>query len=160
MSRSTCAGIREYSASTSCGAKQDGRSCASCPEFVGGAPAPGFAGDAGSADRSPGPGGERRSATRQNGASKTQPGVGESLGDVSCFARGQETASCLRLIPREHSSGGRQKLGVIMRAFATINFIESRVASRPGFLTSFSLRRSLPIRNTFSFVHRSCVIRG
>jgi hypothetical protein len=127
---------------------------------VGGAPAPGFAGDAGSADRSPGPGGERRSATRQNGASKTQPGVGESMGDVSRFARGQETASCLRLIPREHSSGGRQKLGVIMRAFATINFIESRVASRPGFLTSFSLRRSLPIRNTFSFVHRSCVIRG
>ena len=160
MSRSTCAGIRECSASTSCGAKQDGRSCASCPEFVGGAPAPGFAGDAGSAARSPGPGGERRSATRQNGASKTQPGVGESMGDVSRFARGQETASCLRLIPREHSSGGRQKLGVIMRAFATINFIESRVASRPGFLTSFSLRRSLPIRNTFSFVHRSCVIRG
>ena len=51
MSRSTCAGIRECSASTSCGAKQDGRSC---PEAVGGAPAPGFAGDAGSADRSPG----------------------------------------------------------------------------------------------------------
>jgi hypothetical protein len=87
MSRSICAGIRECSASTSCGAKQDGRSCASCPEAVGGAPAPGFAGDAGSAARSPGPGGERRSATRQNGASKTQPGVGESMGDVSRFAR-------------------------------------------------------------------------
>ena len=82
------------------------------------------------------------------------------MGDVSRFARGQETASYLRLIPREHSSGGRQKLGVIMRAFATINFIESRVASRPGLLTSFSLRPSLPITNTFFFVHRSCVIRG
>jgi hypothetical protein len=71
------------------------------------------------------------------------------MGDVSRFARGKETASYLRLIPREHSSGGRQKLGAIMRAFATINFIESRVASRPGLLTSFSLRPSLPITNTF-----------
>jgi len=59
------------------------------------------------------------------------------MGDVSRFARGKETASYLRLIPREHSSGGRQKLGVIMRAFATINFIESRVASRPGLLNLF-----------------------
>jgi hypothetical protein len=54
------------------------------------------------------------------------------MGDVSHFARGKETASYLGLIPCEHSSGGRQKLGVIMRAFAMINFIESRVASRPG----------------------------
>jgi Transposase IS116/IS110/IS902 family len=51
------------------------------------------------------------------------------MGDVSRFARGEETARYLRLTPREHSSGGRQNLGVIMRAFATINFIESRVAS-------------------------------
>ena len=44
----------------SCGAKPDSRCCTSCPEAVGGAPARGFAGDAGSADRSTGPGGERK----------------------------------------------------------------------------------------------------
>ena len=37
------------------------------------------------------------------------------MGDVSRFARGKETASCLRLIPREHSSGGKQRLGSIDR---------------------------------------------
>jgi hypothetical protein len=54
---------------------------------------------------------------------QTQPGVGAvtalayvlTMGDVSRFARGKQEASYLGLIPREHSSGGRQKLGAITK---------------------------------------------
>jgi len=54
---------------------------------------------------------------------QTQPGVGAvtalayvlTMGDVSRFARGKQVASYLGLIPREHSSGGRQKLGAISK---------------------------------------------
>src|SRR5882672_4773518 len=53
----------------------------------------------------------------------TQPGVGPNtalafvltLGDVSRFPRGKQVASYLGLIPREESSGGRQKLGSITK---------------------------------------------
>jgi transposase len=53
----------------------------------------------------------------------TQPGVGPitalafvlTMGDVSRFPRGKQVASYLGLIPREHSSGGRQKLGAITK---------------------------------------------
>ena len=53
----------------------------------------------------------------------TQPGVGPitalafvlTIGDASRFARGKHVASYLGLIPREHSSGGRQKLGSISK---------------------------------------------
>ena len=53
----------------------------------------------------------------------TQPGVGAitslayvlTMGDVSRFPRGKQVASYLGLIPREHSSGGRQKLGAISK---------------------------------------------
>ena len=53
----------------------------------------------------------------------SQPGVGPitalafavSLGDVSRFQRGKQVASYLGLIPREHSSGGRQRLGAISK---------------------------------------------
>src|SRR5438270_3283146 len=53
----------------------------------------------------------------------TQPGVGPNtalafvltIGDVSRFARGKQVASYLGLIPREESSGGRQKLGAITK---------------------------------------------
>ena len=53
----------------------------------------------------------------------TQPGVGPitalafvlTLGDVSRFRRGKQVASYLGLIPREHSSAGRQKLGAISK---------------------------------------------
>src|SRR6266436_4352826 len=53
----------------------------------------------------------------------TQPGVGPNtalayvltLGDVSRFRRGKQVASYLGLIPREESSGGRQKLGSISK---------------------------------------------
>src|SRR5437867_13223733 len=37
------------------------------------------------------------------------------MGDVSRFPRGKQVASYLGLIPREHSSGGRQKLGAITK---------------------------------------------
>ena len=54
---------------------------------------------------------------------RTQPGVGAitalafvvTLGDVSRFARGKQVASYLGLIPRERSSGGRQRLGAISK---------------------------------------------
>ena len=53
----------------------------------------------------------------------TQPGVGPvtslalvlTIGDVSRFQRGKQVASYLGLIPREHSSGGRQQLGSISK---------------------------------------------
>lgn len=54
---------------------------------------------------------------------QTQPGVGPitalayvlTMGDVSRFPRGKQVASYLGLIPREHSSGGRQRLGGISK---------------------------------------------
>jgi transposase len=53
----------------------------------------------------------------------TQPGVGPNtalafvltIGDVGRFPRGKQIASYLGLIPREESSGGRQKLGAISK---------------------------------------------
>jgi len=53
----------------------------------------------------------------------TQPGVGPNtalafvltVGDASRFRRGKQVASYLGLIPREESSGGRQKLGAITK---------------------------------------------
>jgi transposase len=54
---------------------------------------------------------------------QTQPGVGPitalayvlTMGDVGRFPRGKQVASYLGLIPREHSSGGRQHLGAITK---------------------------------------------
>ena len=53
----------------------------------------------------------------------TQPGVGPitalafvlTLGDVTRFRRGKQVASYLGLIPREYSSGGKQRLGRISK---------------------------------------------
>ena len=53
----------------------------------------------------------------------TQPGVGPitsmafvlTLGDVNRFQRGKQVASYLGLIPREYSSGGKQRLGSISK---------------------------------------------
>jgi len=58
----------------------------------------------------------------------TPPGVGPvvglayvlTLGPVERFPRGQQVASYLGLIPREHSSGGRQKLGAISKQGNTL----------------------------------------
>lgn len=54
---------------------------------------------------------------------RTQPGVGPvtamafvlTVGDVSRFEHSGQVASYLGLIPREHSSGGKQKLGAITK---------------------------------------------
>jgi transposase len=65
-------------------------------------------------------------AAEENSQAKllmTQPGVGPNtalafvltIGDVSRFRRGKQIASYLGLIPREESSGGRQKLGAITK---------------------------------------------
>ncbi len=65
-------------------------------------------------------------AAEENPQSKlllTQPGVGPNtalafvltIGDVSRFRRSKQVASYLGLIPREESSGGRQKLGAISK---------------------------------------------
>jgi transposase len=65
-------------------------------------------------------------AAAENPQSKllmTQPGVGPktalafvlTIGDVARFPRGKQVASYLGLIPREESSGGRQKLGAITK---------------------------------------------
>jgi transposase len=65
-------------------------------------------------------------AAEENSSAKlllTQPGVGPNtalafvltIGDVSRFPRGKQVASYLGLIPREESSGGRQKLGAISK---------------------------------------------
>jgi len=65
-------------------------------------------------------------SAEQNPQSKllmTQPGVGPNtalafvltIGDASRFQRGKQVASYLGLIPREESSGGRQKLGAITK---------------------------------------------
>ena len=53
----------------------------------------------------------------------TQPGVGAitalafvaTIGDVTRFHRGKQVASYLGLIPREHSSSGKQRLGAISK---------------------------------------------
>ena len=66
------------------------------------------------------------SAAEQNERAKllmTQPGVGPitslafvlTLGDVHRFQRGKQVASYLGLIPREYSSGGKQRLGSISK---------------------------------------------
>jgi transposase len=66
----------------------------------------------------------------------TQPGVGPNtalafvltLGDVSRFPRGKQVASYLGLIPRERSSGGRQRLGAISKQgnkFARLLLVEA-----------------------------------
>ena len=67
-----------------------------------------------------------RQAAEQHRQAKllmTQPGVGPNtalayvltIGDVSRFPRGKQVASYGGLIPREESSGGRQKLGAISK---------------------------------------------
>jgi transposase len=66
----------------------------------------------------------------------TQPGVGPvtslafvlTLGDVARFKRGKYVASYLGLIPREHSSGGKQRLGAISKQgnrFARMLLVEA-----------------------------------
>ncbi len=66
----------------------------------------------------------------------TQPGVGPitslafvlTLGEVARFKRGKQVASYLGLIPRERSSGGKQRLGAISKqgnCFARLLLVEA-----------------------------------
>ena len=84
----------------------------------------------------------------------TQPGVGPitslafvlTIGDVKRFARGKQVASYLGLIPREYSSGGRQRLGSISKQgnrFLRMLLVEAAqgaVRYDPGFRQEY-LRR-------------------
>ena len=91
-----------------------------------------------------------REAAEQDSRSRllmTQPGVGPisalafvlTIGDVSRFARGKQVASYLGLIPSEHSSGGRQKLGSItkqgnrMARMLLVEAAQAAVRYDPGF---------------------------
>lgn len=67
-----------------------------------------------------------RDAAHENAHARlltTQPGVGPitamafvlTIGDVSRFPRGKQVASYVGLIPRENSSGGKQRLGSISK---------------------------------------------
>jgi len=81
----------------------------------------------------------------------TQPGVGQitsmafvlTMGDVSRFPRGKQVASYLGLIPREYSSGGKQRLGPISKQgnrFLRMLLVEAaQVAVRhdPGFRNEY-----------------------
>jgi transposase len=78
---------------------------------------------------------------------QSQPGVGPitalayvlTMGDVGRFPRGKQVASYLGLIPREHSSGGRQKLGAItkqsnrMLRMLLVEAAQTTVRLDPGF---------------------------
>jgi transposase len=84
----------------------------------------------------------------------TQPGVGPitalafvlTLGDIKRFPRGKQVASYLGLIPREHSSGGRQKLGAItkqgnrMMRMLLVEAAQSAVRYDPGFRKEYAHR--------------------
>ena len=71
-----------------------------------------------------------------------------TLGDVSRFQRGKQVASYLGLIPREESSGGRQKLGAITKQGNRL--VRSLlVACRVVELTPLPRLRDRPVRLGF-----------
>jgi transposase len=81
----------------------------------------------------------------------TQPGVGPitsmafvlTMGDVRRFPRGKQVASYLGLIPREYSSGGKQRLGSISKQgnrFLRMLLVEAAqgaVRCDPGFRNEY-----------------------
>ena len=81
----------------------------------------------------------------------TQPGVGPitslayvlTMGDVTRFKRGKQVASYVGLIPREYSSGGKQRLGSISKQgnrFLRMLLVESAqvvVRYDPGFRSEY-----------------------
>ena len=84
----------------------------------------------------------------------TQPGVGPitslafvlTIGDVSRFKHSKQVSSYLGLIPREHSSGGKQRMGAISKqgnCFMRSTLVESaqRVTHLdPGFMKEYQAR--------------------
>ncbi len=81
----------------------------------------------------------------------TQPGVGPitslafvlTMGDVSRFQRGKQVASYLGLIPREYSSGGKQRLGSISKQgnrfmrMLLVEAAQTAVRYDPGFRNEY-----------------------
>ena len=81
----------------------------------------------------------------------TQPGVGPitsmafvlTMGDVARFQRGKQVASYLGLIPREYSSGGKQRLGSISKQgnrfmrMLMVEAAQSAVRYDPGFRNEY-----------------------
>jgi transposase len=81
----------------------------------------------------------------------TQPGVGPitsiafvlTMGDVSRFRRGKQVASYLGLIPREYSSGGKQRLGSISKQgnwflrMLVVEAAQGAVRYDPGFRNEY-----------------------
>jgi transposase len=81
----------------------------------------------------------------------TQPGVGPitsmafvlTMGDAKRFQRGKQVASYLGLIPREHSSGGHQRLGSISKQGNTflrmllVEAAQGAVRCDPGFRNEY-----------------------
>ena len=81
----------------------------------------------------------------------TQPGVGPitslafvlTMGDVSRFQRGKQVASYLGLIPREYSSGGKQRLGSISKQgnrfmrMLLVEAAQTAVRCDPGFRSEY-----------------------
>lgn len=84
----------------------------------------------------------------------TQPGVGPvtalafvlSVGDVSRFRSSRQVASYVGLIPREHSSGGKQRLGAISKQGNSflrqllVEAAQSAVRHDPGFRKEYQAR--------------------
>ena len=81
----------------------------------------------------------------------TQPGVGPitsmafvlTMGDVNRFPRGKQVASYLGLIPREYSSGGKQRLGSISKQgnrfmrMLMVEAAQTAVRCDPGFRNEY-----------------------
>ena len=84
----------------------------------------------------------------------SQPGVGPvtalafvlTIGDVHRFPRGKQVASYLGLIPSEHSSGGKQRMGGISKQgsrlmrFLLVEAANIAVRFDPGFRKEYSHR--------------------
>jgi len=87
----------------------------------------------------------------------SHPGVGPNtalgfvltIGEVSRFRRARQVASYLGLIPREHSSGGKQRLGHISKqgsAFMRFLLVEAGQSAAKGDAQLGRLYRRLTVR--------------
>ena len=80
--------------------------------------------------------------TRETGEGK----LVNAIGDGTRFRRGQKVASYLRLIPRERSSGGRQRLGAISQQgnrfvrFLLVEAVHNVVRRDAGFRKQYRQR--------------------
>jgi len=100
----------------------------------------------------------------------SQPGVGAvtalafvlTLGDVHRFPRGKQVASYLGLVPREHSSGGKQRMvGSANKATASCDFFSwKQPTSRCALILNCEKNIcTAAIRNTSPWCKRRCKTR-